>query len=69
MKSFTQKFLNIVDLVKLAERAFVYKLRKKFPSLSAEEELAHIRKWYQTRPEAPLGDSAGTPVDISRFKK
>lgn len=69
MKNFTKKFSNILDLVRLAERAFLFKLRKRLPNLTPDDEKRYLSEWYRTRPEAPIGDAEGTPVDISRFQK
>lgn len=62
-----KKFSLIFELAELAERAFVHKLRAQNPQISEVEIKKAVQKWYQDRPGAPLGDSAGVPGDLRRF--
>jgi hypothetical protein len=64
-----QKFANVLELINVAERAFVYKLKKKDPDISEEAVQLAVRNWYQERPGAELGDADGVPGDIRRFEK
>jgi hypothetical protein len=58
----------VSNLQKLAERAFVYKLKKKNPSISDQDVIAELNRWYTDRPGAPNGDGFGRRGDPSRFK-
>ena len=67
MRSFSSKFQMVVELLELSERAFIYKLLKKKPNITAEELKAEKRRWYQTRPGAKFGDGEGVVGDPRRF--
>ncbi len=58
----------VSDLQKFAERAFVNKLKIKNPSISPQEIIAELNRWYMDRPGAPFGDGVGRIGDPSRFK-
>ena len=60
--------LQIVqELLDLAERAFVHKLKKRNPEITDDAIRAAINQWYATRPGAELGDGVGVPGDPKRF--
>lgn len=63
------KFGVIFELVELAERAFIFKLKKRNPFITTSEIERAVRAWYQDRPGAELGDGVGEPGDISRFNR
>lgn len=63
----SKKFANVMELINLAERAFIYKLKRKHPEMPDEDVRLAIRNWYQDRPGAELGDAEGMPGDIRRF--
>ena len=67
MTSSQAKFQVIIELFELSQRAFLHKLKKKHPNLTEEETASELRKWYQLRPGAELGDAEGIPGDLSRF--
>lgn len=67
MKSGTATFEMIAELQRLAERAFVYKLRQKSPHLTPEEVEVEVGKWYKERPQAEFGDGVGRIGDLARF--
>ncbi len=69
MESGVAKFQILMELRRLGERAFLYKLRKEQPDLSEEQINEELTKWYQTRPGAEHGDGVGIIGDISRFEK
>lgn len=69
MKSFVAKVQMIADLQKFAERAFVYKLKKRDPHISDEGIAAAVNAWYKDRPGAPLGDGVGRVGDPTRFRQ
>lgn len=56
MKDFEPKFRIISELQRLAERAFVFKLRKKRPDISEAEISAEVARWYLTRDEITAED-------------
>jgi hypothetical protein len=60
--------LQIVqELLEIAERAFVHKLRKRNPEITDDAIRAAVNQWYATRPGAELGDGVGVPGDPRRF--
>jgi len=60
--------LQIVqELLEIAERAFVYKLRKRNPEITDDAIRVAVNQWYATRPGAELGDGVGVPGDPKRF--
>ena len=61
------RFQRIIELQELAERAFLYKLKKKSPNLTQDQISAEVYQWYRVRPGAEHGDGEGRPGDISRF--
>jgi len=69
MESAVAKFQIIMELRRLGERAFLYKLRKKQPNISQQEINAELTKWYRTRPGAEFGDGVGRIGDLSRFEE
>lgn len=67
MTDVPSKFEMILELVELGERAFIYKLKKMNPLISAAEIEEAVTAWYHDRPGAALGDGVGVPGDIRRF--
>ncbi len=61
-------FEMIAELQRLAERAFVYKLRKANPYATDEEIENEVCKWYKLRPGAEHGDAEGRLLDPARFR-
>lgn len=60
--------LQIVqELLEIAERAFVHKLKKRNPEITDDAIRAAVNQWYATRPGAELGDGVGVPGDPKRF--
>ena len=55
------------ELLDLAERAFVHKLKKRNPEITDDAIRAAVSQWYTTRPGAELGDGVGVPGDPRRF--
>jgi hypothetical protein len=43
------------------------RLRRLHPAETAEQIEARLRRWLQTRPDAPFGDAEGRPLDVERF--
>jgi hypothetical protein len=43
-------------------------LRRNHPEATEAEIDARLRCWLHERPGAEIGDSAGRPVDLSRFE-
>lgn len=66
-KSNNQTFSIILELLRIAERSFLYKLKKKRPNLSALELKEAIKEWYMDRPGAENGDGVGFIGDPKRF--
>jgi hypothetical protein len=62
-----QKFSIIMELLQIAERAFVHKLKRKNPNLSDLEVKEAIKTWYMDRPGAEYGDGVGIVGDPKRF--
>ena len=58
----------VLNMQRFAERAFVNKLKKKRPDITASEISKEVDKWYQDRPGAPIGDGVGRVADPSRFR-
>lgn len=69
MKDGIGTFEMIAEVQLLAERAFVYKLKEKRPTITPEEVEAAVQEWYKDRPGAELGDAVGRVGDPRRFKK
>lgn len=67
MKNGIAKFRVISELQKLAERAFIHKLKKANPEITQQEIIAEVNRWYKDRPGAPSGDGVGRIGDPSRF--
>jgi Rv0078B-related antitoxin len=62
--------LQIVqELLEIAERAFIHKLKKRNPEISDDAIRAAVNQWYAIRPGAELGDGVGVPGDPKRFDK
>ncbi len=59
----------IFELQRLAERAFIYKLKEKRPEITEREILFELNKWYKIRPGAEHGDGVGRLGDPARFDK
>ncbi len=68
VKSGIAKFRVISELQELAERAFIYKLKKSNPDITQLEIIAEVNRWYKDRPGAPVGDGVGRIGDPSRFQ-
>jgi hypothetical protein len=67
MENAVAKFQIVMELRRLGERAFLYKLREKYPDLSQKEINTELTKWYRTRPGAEFGDGVGRVGDPKRF--
>lgn len=67
--SSNSKLQIVANLLDMAERAFVYKLSKRYPDLTEAEIKSAIKTWYATRPGAEHGDGVGVPGDLSRFDR
>lgn len=67
MKSGIATFEMIAELQRLAERAFVYRLKEKHPDITPEQVEMEICKWLKTRQGAEFGDGVGRIGDLSRF--
>ena len=61
------KLQIVIQLLEIAERAFVYKLTKRNPEMTESEIKTAVGNWYATRPGAELGDGVGVPGDPKRF--
>lgn len=61
-------FEMIGELQQLAERAFVFRLREKDPSITPAQIEIAICKWLKERPGSEFGDGVGRIGDLSRFK-
>jgi len=61
------KFAVVLELLELAERAFVYKLKRERPEITQPEIDEAVSKWYRHRPGAEFGDGVGVPGDPKRF--
>ncbi|MCZ2389513.1 MAG: hypothetical protein LC113_00365 [Acidobacteria bacterium] len=59
MKSGIATFETIAELQRLAERAFVYKLKEERPDITPQEIEEEVGKWYKDRPGAEFGDGVG----------
>jgi len=68
MESGIATFEMIAELQRLAERAFVFRLKEMHPDLTPEQIEMEIRKWLKVRPGAELGDGVGRVGDLSRFE-
>ena len=60
-------FEMIAEINRLAERAFVFRLREKNPEITSEQIEIEICKWIKDRPGAEFGDGEGRVGDLSRF--
>lgn len=60
-------FAVVLELLELAERAFLFKLKRDRPGITDLELEEEIRKWYRHRPGAVFGDGEGVPGDPKRF--
>ncbi|MBX3423093.1 MAG: hypothetical protein KF752_16170 [Pirellulaceae bacterium] len=67
MSDTSSKFAMIFELLELAERAFVCKLKRKTPTIPPQEIELAVGAWYQDRPGAEHGDGVGVLGDITRF--
>ncbi|MBP9663655.1 MAG: hypothetical protein KBD94_03480 [Pyrinomonadaceae bacterium] len=56
-----------MELRRLGERAFLYKLRQKQPNLTPQQVNDELSKWYRIRPGAEFGDGVGRVGDPKRF--
>lgn len=56
MKDFEPKFRVVSELQRLAERAFVFKLKKRRPGISDAEVSTEVARWYLTREEVTPED-------------
>ncbi len=68
MKNCINKLKIISELLKLSERAFLHKLKKKKPNLTESEIALELKNWYLHRPGAEYGDGEGVPGNLDRFK-
>jgi hypothetical protein len=68
VKSGIATFEMIAELQRLAERAFVYKLKQKRPDITDLQVDAELSRWYKDRPGADFGDGVGRVGDPSRFR-
>ena len=59
----------IAELQRLAERAFIHKLKENNPELTPEDTIRELNRWYKLRPGAEHGDGVGRVADPSRFDK
>lgn len=64
-----ERFSIVLQLLEIAERAFVYKLRKRRPAITEQEIETALRDWYAQRPGASLGDGVGVLGDRRRFQR
>ena len=55
------KLQIVIQLLEIAERAFVYKLTKRNPEMTESEIKAAVGNWYTTRPGAEFGYAVGVP--------
>jgi Rv0078B-related antitoxin len=62
-----EKFAVVLELLELAERAFIYKLKRNRPNITDLEIEEEVEKWYRHRPGAEFGDGEGVPGDPKRF--
>ncbi|MFT3745694.1 MAG: hypothetical protein QM785_15570 [Pyrinomonadaceae bacterium] len=69
MESGIATFEMIGEINLLAERAFVFRLKEKYPDITPEQIEIEICNWLKDRPEAEFGDGEGRIGDISRFYK
>lgn len=67
MENGVARFNIVMELRRLGERAFLYKLRQKHPDLTKEQENEELSKWYRIRPGAEFGDGVGRVGDPKRF--
>ncbi len=58
-----------LELQEIVENAFIYKLKKKNPSISEESIKKAVTDWYHIREGAENGDAEGTVGDIRRFNR
>lgn len=68
MQSGVATFEMIAELQRLAERAFVYKLKQKYPDITPQQIELELAKWYKDRPEAEFGDGVGRIVSSLRSR-
>lgn len=68
MESGIATFEMIAELQRLAERAFVFRLKELHPDITPEQVEIEICKWIKTRPGAEFGDGVGRVGDLSRFE-
>lgn len=68
MKDFEPQFRVVSELQRLAERAFVFKLKKRRPGISDGEMSAEIARWYLTRDDVAAEDYFVRRTDLSKFK-
>ncbi len=69
MESGIATFEMIAEINLLAERAFVFRLKEKYPDITSEQIEIEICKWLKDRPGAEFGDGEGRVGDVSRFYK
>lgn len=60
------KLETFLELMQIAETAFIYKLKKKKPNLTDKEIEKEICNWYLEKPEPEFADCI--KVDIDRLK-
>ncbi len=63
------KFLLILELMELSERAFLFKLHKRHPRLTKAQMESALNRWYHHRPGAKHGDGVGVRGNPKRFKE
>ncbi len=69
MENGVAKFQILMELRRLGERAFLYKLREKHPEFSQDQINEELNNWYRIRPGAEHGDGVGRIGDLFRFEK
>ena len=67
MEKGVAQFQLLMELRRLGERAFLLKLRQKYPALTPQQANEELSKWYRNRPGAQNGDGVGRIGDLARF--
>ena len=67
MENGVARFKMLMELRRLGERAFLFKLRQKHPDLTTKQINEELSKWYRIRPGAEFGDGVGRAGDLKRF--
>ena len=69
MENGVARFQLLMELRRLGERAFLYKLRETHPDLTPQQINEELSKWYRIRPGAEFGDGVGRVGDLGRFNQ